>query len=78
MRRARKEVEVERSGISSDMGSSIWIYGSPQSYTEPYCDRCAPPYDTERRDGGVARYYRSEPAQDIEVTEKGKPVQAGG
>jgi hypothetical protein len=74
MRRARKKVEVEWSGYSSDTGGTFVIYSSPQHGTEPYCGRCAPPYDTERREGGVTRFYRSEPAQDIEVTEKGTTI----
>jgi hypothetical protein len=78
MRQARKEVEVECSGISGDIGGSFVIYGSPQRSVEFYCGRCAPPYDMRRREGSVTRFYRSEPAQNVEITEKGKPVQARG
>lgn len=67
MRRARKKVEVEWSGLS--MSGTFAMYGTPQRTTEPYCGRCAPPYDVTTREGGEVRYYRNE---NVEVTEKGK------
>ena len=40
-----------------------------------YCDGCAPPYDrVEQRNTGREVYYKTSPAHEVEVTEKGKPI----
>ena len=41
---------------------------------EAYCGKCAPPYTKMRHDGVKRRYYRKEPAHNVEVDEKGKPI----
>lgn len=74
MRVARKRVEVERTGTSSDTGFTYTIYSSPWPSTEHYCGRCAPAYDREEICGGERHYYRSEPSRNIEVDEKGKDI----
>ncbi len=78
---ARKEVGVTRtSGSPFDasstfgIGSTYAIYTSPEDTTEFFCGRCAPPYDMKRLTAGNARYYRTEPSRNIEVTEKGKKL----
>ena len=67
--RARKVVKVEESGVWED-GSFLPYFG-PHSSTELYCGRCAPPYNVRCVKGSGTHYYRRE---DIEVTEKGKPI----
>ena len=84
---ARKEIEVRRTfGSLFDTGGTpytsgnpyytgTWTISSPPQYTtEPFCGRCAPPYDVKRLAGDKASYYRREPSRDVEVTEKGKAI----
>ncbi len=55
--------------VTVDVG---YAYGAP--VTEDYCGKCAPPYTTMRHDGVKRRYYREEPARNVEVDEKGKVI----
>ncbi len=68
MRRARKTVVVEHHSPLVDYNERI----------ELYCGVCALPYDVKHYDGVNWRYYRKEPARNVEITEKGKVVMEKG
>ena len=73
VRRARKKVEVIKEGMLLSDGCLPSSWGTTFS-VESYCGRCVPPYDLVKWDDGEARYYRTEPARNIAVTEKGKKL----
>lgn len=73
MRRAWKVVEVVEVGPPGSTGDTFTVYWEPHVRTEPYCGRCAPPYDI-RQVGSEVSFARRQPAQNIEVDEKGKDI----